>query len=224
VLYRINLTANSLEVVGPFNLTNEPITDLAIAPNDTIYVISKSNLFMADPNDGHATRVGSIQTCGTSNVALSMTPDGKLWVGDGDGAFCEIDVSSSTPVVRTIGTLGGTRALAGDLVAISDGTLFGTVFDKSVSTTYDNNYLVTINPTTGRVSTTLGQTGFPRLFGTAYAHGKVFGFTHDGTGRVITIDPQTGRGTLFNTFIDPTSNTPIKFAGAGVNPKVSPIN
>ena len=56
----------------------------------------------------------------------------------------------------------------------------------------------------------------------AFALGKVFGFTHDGTGRVLTVDPTTGVGTLFNTFTDPTSHMPISFAGAGVNALVDP--
>ena len=76
--------------------------------------------------------------------------------------------------------------------------------------------LVKINPATAAV-TKVGAIGYPRLYGVAYALGQVFGFTHDGTGRVITIDPQTGVGTIFNTFKDPTTNTLIKFAGAGVN-------
>ena len=69
----------------------------------------------------------------------------------------------------------------------------------------------------------LGSTGYPELYGTAFALGQVFGFTHDGSGNVITIDPTTGVGTLFNTFNDPSTNKPISFAGAGVNSKVAPI-
>ena len=53
--------------------------------------------------------------------------------------------------------------------------------------------------------------------------GQVFGFTHDGSGDVVTIDPKTGKGTLFNSFKDPSTNMGISFAGAGVNPMVSPI-
>jgi hypothetical protein len=68
----------------------------------------------------------------------------------------------------------------------------------------------------------VGASGFPKLFGVAFSLGQVFGFTHDGTGRVVTIDPNTGVGTLFNTFNDPTTNQPISFAGAGVNALVSP--
>ena len=76
--------------------------------------------------------------------------------------------------------------------------------------------------TSGAV-TQIGATGYPKLFGVAYAAGKVFGFTHDGTGRVVTIDPTTGVGTLFGTFTDPMTNTGISFGGAGVNSMVPVI-
>ena len=114
-------------------------------------------------------------------------------------------------------------ALSGDIVGVSDGTLFGTALDKSNTATAKNNVLVTLNPATGAIIKTIGPTSFPQIYGVAFAHGQVFGFTHDGTGHVITIDPKTGVGTLYNTYTDPTTNKPISFAGAGVNSKVSPI-
>ena len=224
VLYKIDLAANTLDIVGPFNASNDSMTDLAVAPDDTIYTVSKMNLYTASPTDGHVTLVGSIQTCGTDNVALSTTPDGKLWVGDGAGSFCEIDIAVTPPTVKSIGTLGSSLALSGDLVGVGDGTLYGTALDKGNATvTGKNNILVTIDPATGKVAKQIGPTGFPQLYGVAYALGKVFGFTHDSSGRVITIDPQTGVGTLYKTFMDPMTNKAISFAGAGVNSKVSPI-
>ena len=46
---------------------------------------------------------------------------------------------------------------------------------------------------------------------------------HDGTGRVIQINPMTGNGVLFGTFVDPVDQEPIRFSGAGVTPKVPAI-
>ena len=222
VLYKIDFSTNTLVTIGSFNVM-DTMTDLAVAPDNTIYTVSKTNLYTASPTDGHATLVSGIQTCGTDNVALSTTPDGKLWVGDGAGDFCEIDITASPPTVKNIGMLGGTMALSGDLVGVGDGTLFGTALDTSNTMTSKNNVLVTIDPSTGKIAKQIGPTGFPQLYGVAYAQGMVFGFTHDGTGRVITIDPKSGVGTLYNTFNDPTTNKPISFAGAGVNSEVSPI-
>jgi hypothetical protein len=72
---------------------------------------------------------------------------------------------------------------------------------------------------TGAV-TRLGATGSPKLFGAAFQQGEVFGFTHDGTGHVVTVDKNTGVGTPFATFLDATTKKGISFAGAGVNSRV----
>lgn len=234
ILYSIDLAAKSLVVVGPFhapqvgtgsNMKEDTITDLAVAPDSTIYVNSATNLYTADPADGHVTLVTSLGKCGNFVVALSFTSDGVLIAGDFAGDYCKVDTSTNPATITKLGTLGMGLALEGDLVAVADGTMYGTAYEtgSNQSATEMNNILVKIDPTTGKVLSKIGSTGFPNLFGVAFAAGQVFGFTHDGTGRVITIDPHTGKGTLYGTFKDPSSGMGIRFAGAGVNPMVNPI-
>jgi len=226
-LYSIDLQSKQLVDVGPFRApmvmgSEDVITDLAVAPDGTIWVISIGSIYTASPTDGHVTRVGSLNNCGDVCVALSFTPDGKLYTADFQGAFCQIDITTSPPTVtKVVAALANKIAVSGDLVAVADGTMYATAYKLNDSATQTNNILIKINPATGAV-TNIGPTSFPKLFGTAFADGKVFGFTHDGTGHVITIDPATGNGTLFGTFLDSTSMG-IKFAGAGVNALVSPI-
>ncbi len=234
VLYKIDLQQKTLVTIGPFNApqvtvgstTDEDvITDLAVAPDSTIYVVSETNLYTADPGDGHVTLLTKLQACGTKAVALSFTNDGSLYAGDFSGHYCKIDLSTTPATVSQVGTLGMNMALAGDIVAVNDGTMYGTAIDTTMSTaTNMNNILVKLDPTTGMVLQKIGSTGFPNMFGVAFALGQVFGFTHDGTGRVVTIDPTTGQGTLFGTFTDPTTGKGISFGGAGVNPMVPPIS
>jgi hypothetical protein len=228
-LYSIDLLTKGLKLVGPFQApavggSEDVITDLAVAPSGTIYVVSHTTLYTADPNDGHVSKLGTLGACGQDNVALSFTPDDKLYVADFKGQFCEINYTANPPVVTPIAKLSAGLAVSGDLVAVRDGTLYASAYklsDAAGQGTQANNVLVKIDPATATV-TTIGSTGSPKLFGVAYALGKVFGFTHDGTGHVVTLDPATGTGTLFNTFTDPSTHQPISFAGAGVNALVPP--
>ena len=228
ILYSIDLMAKTLVTVGPFNApkvgsSEDTITDLAVGPDNTIYVISKTNLYTASATDGHVTLLGAVTTCGTDNVAMTTTPDGKLFVGDYQGAICRIDISTTPPTVMQIGSVGSGMALSGDLVGVSDGTVFATAYklaDPANMGSNINNILVKLDTTTGAMQTQVGPTGFPKLFGVSYALGQVFAFTHDGSGDVITVDPSTGKGTLFNSFMDPSTGKGISFAGAGVNPMV----
>jgi len=215
VLYTINLQTQSLVTVGDFG-TTDVMTDLAVAPNGTIYVVSYSALFTADPTDGHVTRVGSLAACGQKGVALTTTSDGRLWVADYMGAICQVDISGPTPVVKPPVMIQGGLALSGDMVGIGNGTVFGSAYMLADAATQTNNILVQVDVATGAV-TQVGATGFPRLYGVAFQNNKVFGFTHDGSGRVVTIDTTTGAGTMFGTFTDPVTNKGIAFAGAGVN-------
>ncbi len=218
-LYSIDLATKALVTVGSF-ATTDVMTDLAVAPNGTIYTVSEHYLFTASPVDGHVTKVASIATCGTQGVALTTTVDGRMWIGDYLGAICELDITQSPPVVKPPVMLGSGMALAGDMVGIADGTVFGTAYSLSDSTSVHDNTLVKLDPATGTI-TEVGATGFPRLYGAAFQEDRVFGFTHDGSGRVITIDLATGAGTLFGTFTDPATGMGIAFAGAGVNPMVT---
>ena len=224
-LYSINLQTKTLTTVGGFNAPpagsgtgSDVITDLAVAPNNTIYVVSETAIYTADPNDGHVTKVGSTSACGTKTVALTTTPDGKIWAGDYGGKICQIDISGATPVVKPPVTMSGGLALSGDMVAVDDGTVFGTAYklsDASGKGTQLSNLLVTVDVNTGNTTVIGTGTGYPKLFGASYAGGQVFGFTHDKTGHVVTIDRTTGAGTVYATFSDAAG--PISFAGAGVN-------
>jgi hypothetical protein len=234
VLYRVDLTSKLLVEIGPFKapmvatstpgqMAEDVITDLAVSTSDVIYVISRSNLYTADPRDGHVTLAGAVTACGSDNVALTFTPDGSLYAADFKGAFCKVDITTKPPTVKQIGTLPNGWGISGDIVAVSDGTVYGTAYliaDGNNSGTGLDNFLVKIDPTNPAKTTMVGPIGFGRLFGVAFDNDKVFGFTHDGTGAVVTIDPKTGKGTLYNQFMDPTTKMGIKFAGAGVNANV----
>jgi hypothetical protein len=218
ILYHVDLVGRELIEIGPFEI-DENMTDIAVDPDGQIFGISETAFYRIDAGDGHATRLAALESCGTFGVALTFGPDGTLYAGDFQGAFCRIDVSMTPPDVIRVGDLGNNLALAGDLVAVSDGTLFGTAYDTSFPASQDDNFLVEIDPATGHATRVPGgnRIGWGRLFGVGYDVGTVFAFTHDGTGEVVTVDPASGDGTLYATFTDPVSGDGIAFAGAGVS-------
>jgi hypothetical protein len=140
VLYQIDLRTNSLALVGKFNapkvmvgtqLLEDVITDLAVAPDRTVYVASAGYLYTADRTDGHVTRKGPLAACGEKAVALSFTVTGKLYTADFKGAFCRVDLTTSPVTVLKVGQLDSGMAVSGDLVAVSDGTMFATAYKLS---------------------------------------------------------------------------------------------
>jgi hypothetical protein len=228
-LYVVDLTTRALVDIGRFDAPIDPtlggedvITDLAVAPDGALFAISASSFYAVEPATGKATPVGPLAACGAFGVALTFASDGQLYAGDYNGAFCRIDPTTSPPTVTPLGSLGGGLALAGDLVATSDGTIYGTAYDLGDVASESNNQLVTIDPATGHATPIAGATGFGRLFGVAYALGEVFAFSHDGSGDALTIDPATGAGTRYATFVDPATGFPLIFAGAAVSSRVPP--
>jgi hypothetical protein len=99
-LYLIDLMAKSLVDVGPFNApqvtgpngktAEDVITDLGVATDGTIYVVSKTSLYTASATNGQVTKVAGISACGIDVIALSFMPDGSLYTADYMGAFCKI--------------------------------------------------------------------------------------------------------------------------------------
>ena len=222
-LYTFDPVGKALAKVGAFTLLDggapEPITDIAVGVDGTIWAISTTHLYAVSPSDGHVTLAGPVSACGGGNFALGALADGKLYTADDTGTVCSID--TTTTVVTPLGSVGQNLAVY-DLVALGDGTLYATAIDLSNASTKTNNLLVTLDPSTGAWKSTRGSTGFASLFGVAYAQGKVLGFSHDGSGRVAVIDPTSGAGTSVGPFSDPDTQTPVVFAGAAVSPNVAP--
>ena len=87
VLYSIDLMAKTLVTVGPFNApkvgSNEDvITDLAVGPDNTIYVVSKTNLYTPAPPTGTSRCSAASAPAARTTSRMTSTPDGKLVVGD----------------------------------------------------------------------------------------------------------------------------------------------
>ncbi|MCC6998725.1 MAG: hypothetical protein IT370_29205 [Deltaproteobacteria bacterium] len=212
-LYLVDRTSFAVTTVGPFmtDAAND-ITDIAVTPGGLLYGISRTNLYSIDRSTGRATLVAPLSGS-TSNVGLTFLRDGSLLATDKSGGVRSIN--PSTGQVTEIGNFGNGLATAGDLVAVADGTMYA-ISDKGPCPTPGancvgtdasaSNWLLTVNTTTG-IGTPIGMIGFGRVFGAAYANGKVYAFTEDG--KIIEINRASGQGTMVKTFTG-------EFWGAGV--------
>lgn len=220
-LYTLDPVTYDIDKVGDFGVSTDAkddMTDLAVLPDGRIYTISRTSLYEVNANTGKATLLmANVSTADGSNVAMTTLPDGTLLASDQKGEVRVID--PVTKKVTVLGTYGMGFDTAGDLVAVSDGTMYG-IAKMGPGTRTDANSLMKVDTSTakatlvGTIETVDGE-GFTGVFGIAYQGGNVIAFTKDG--QVIKIDPDTGRAELVRT------HSGISFYGAGSNPLVSPI-
>ncbi len=207
-LYAVDDQNFDLLHIGEFGLGEEDlITDLAVTPDGSVYAISSDNVFEVASDTGDATL--STEFDGGLNVGMTFLDSGELLVAEKDGTVRRVDPESGD--VMMVGKFGGGYGTAGDLVAVSDGTMFAIAEDLDGEDD-DPNVLVTIDPETGNVDDVIGPIGFAQVFGCAYARGHVYAFTKGGD--IIEVDRTTGAGTLRRSYSDMT------FWGAGVSPTV----
>lgn len=207
-LYRVDPETFTVTLVGRFDVPDS-MTDLAVTPDGTIYVVSYDTLYRVHPTSGEATPVAAL--LGSSNNGLTFLPDGTLLASDLSGVVKRID--PGTGAVTVLGSFGGGLSSSGDLVAV-EGVMYGvssTNEDGSDAST--DNLLLRVDTETG-AATPVGPIGFGSVWGLAYVSGRVIAFTN--LGEIIEVDPRTGRGTLLAT-------KDVPFWGAGMSP-LTPAN
>lgn len=205
-LYTVDPVTFDLVRVGVFGAGDE-MTDMAITPDGKIYTISRTSLYLVNPQTALATLVlASVNS--TTNVALAFQTDGTLLAADKLGKVRRIDPVGGT--VTELGMYGSGFDTAGDLVVVSDGTMFG-IAEKGPGSTAASNVLLSVDASSG-VASGIGPIGYSGVFGIAYSNGEVVAFTSDG--KIITINRTTGQGTLRK------AHDGKRFWGAGTSPLV----
>ncbi len=139
--------------------------------------------------------------------AATCLLDGTVLSANTTGVLHNTEISGGGLSETFPGSYGSGYVTAGDLVTVSDGTVYGLVKPSATSTNPD--LLVTVNPSNG-VATLIGATGFTNLWGVAYSKGKLLAFSS--TGQIVSINPATGAGTLVTTIAGKA------FYGAASNP------
>ena len=194
-LYKVDPDTLAITMIGNFAWSNgsDSMTDIAIDKTGVMIGVSFTAVYRIDVTTAVATRM-SDGLSGTFNglsfvpaAMLGMTGDDVL-VGtqNADGVVFQID--RMTGHANAIGNMGAFVS-SGDLVAVTN---FGT------AQTADNGFaadrLVRLAPQTFAATPVGTDVGYSDIWGVAYWKGKIFGFTSGG--EFVTIDPNTGVGTL----------------------------
>ncbi|MFO0589394.1 MAG: hypothetical protein U0441_17785 [Polyangiaceae bacterium] len=205
-LYKVDPSTFAVTTVGNFN-AGDQMTDVAVTPSGELYGISFTTLYKINKMTAAATMIADVP--GSGNNSLTFLPDGKLLASDSNGDLKIINPANGQ--VTFVGNYQNSLLSAGDLIAVANGTMYGSSPTKpGGGDASSSNELIVVNTSTG-VATAVGQTGYADVWGLAYAGGKVIGFTT--AGQILQIDPVSGAATVLAT-------KNIAFWGAGQSPLV----
>jgi outer membrane protein assembly factor BamB len=204
-LYRVDPNNFDLTQVATFSTGG--MTDLAVTPDNRVFTVAGQKLYEVDVATGQTTERADLTTGGFNG--LTFLASGELLASNLEGQVKRID--PRTGDVTFVGEFGSGLGSSGDLVAISDGSMFG-ISHLPRPMNGSNNMLVRVDSTTGAAQA-VGNIGFADVYGLAYFGGRVLAFTSEGN--VIEIDPSTGRGTF-------RRRHSVSFWGAGVSPLIGP--
>jgi hypothetical protein len=174
-------------------------TDIAFNDDGSLYGVDGFDLFCIDPANGAAVGIGGSQFDPPWQTALTgrVFSLGQLY-GAGEDQLLTIAVGSGkgTPTSSAFGPLSCGNE-TGDLVFDPDSErLFGTV-DCVGGGLGDRSHLVTVDPATGKVLTTIGAisdaSGQLRYGVFGLAHGEDGGLYAGTEGTLFKLDPVTAR-------------------------------
>jgi hypothetical protein len=215
-LYQIDTgTLAPVEIGAMAGLGTQSLTDLAIDKNDQMIGITLDKLYAIDDATGAATLISDLSASARGFTSLSFVPADLSDPNSADllvSANSVGDVFSIDPVAGTATKLGSYGTVAagrvgssGDLIGVRGLGIYATVNIGTDPMAQD--YLARIDPATWTATPIGTGTGFNDIFGLGYWQGTVYGFVS--TGKIITIDPNTGAGTE-------VQSSAIRWYGAGV--------
>lgn len=194
-LYRVEASASGTdELVGRISTETgfQPvITDLAVAPDGSLWGVSFSALYRLSKASGLASERGSLGLYGSN--ALAFDNSGYLYGATSSGQFITID--TITGAAQVLGEYGSNFESWGDMAFSPSGTLFATVRDPMTGA----GFLVIVDPSTGQAAPV--NAGVPtvheNIWGLAFVGSELYGLTTvlgSETGQLLIMDTQAGTG------------------------------
>jgi len=203
-LYRIDTASfQPLQIGAMTGLGTQSLTDLAIDKADNMVGITLDKLYSIDPATGTVTLIKDLSQNAQGLTSLSFVPtnlndpaSADILVSANDqGDVYKIDpATGSATLLGSYGTAGAGKVISsGDLIGVRGLGIYATV-DVGAE---PNDYLASIDPVTWKATPLGTGTGFNNIFGLAFWGGTIYGFVDGGSGmgKIITIDPSTGKGT-----------------------------
>src|SRR3569623_1352024 len=194
-LYRIDTHTFAPQMIGNMTgLGTQSLTDLAVDKDDHMVGITLDKLYAIDATTGTVTLVKDLSQSANGFTSLSYVPADLNDPGSADLLVSANDQGD----VYQIDASTGTAAKIGSYATVNVGT-------------EATDYLAKIDPVTWKATPLGAGTGFSHIFGLGYWAGTFYGFIDAGAGagKMVTIDQNTGAGTLINAGVQ-------RWYGAGV--------
>jgi hypothetical protein len=189
-LYEVELPT---AIVRPIGATRAVITDLALAPDRSLYGVGTNTLFGIDARTGAASAI--VQVMGDF-TALDAAPDGTLYAGAGVDL---VSIDPMTGAVRAVGRYPAGFEASGDIAA------YGTELLASARAMFNGEDTLVAFDVAAGSSRIVGPTGFRCVYGLAAFGTTLYGLTCEG--QIVILDAATGHGTQI-------AATSINFYGA----------
>jgi len=207
-LFRIDTHTFAPQVIGDMTgLGTQSLTDLAVDKDDHMVGITLDKLYSIDATTAAVTLVKDLSQSASGFTSLSYVPtdlndpaSADILVSANDqGDVYQIDPASGNATkLGSYGTVAlGKVISSGDLIGVRGLGIYATVNVGTATT----DYLAKIDPTTWKATPLGTGTGYSHIFGLGYWAGTFYGFIDAGTGagKMVTIDQNTGAGTLINS-------------------------
>lgn len=201
VIYRIDPFAETVVESTQVTLPDiHGLLDIDIDTNGQLMAVTANGLYLIS-SSGQMNLLANVTTPTNTN-GMAIDSRGTIFItnsdGENSGAFT---VNRGSGALTLIGDLAP-YVSSGDCVQTKDDSLYMTAPDPDDDS---QDLLVYVESSTA-ATTSIGATGFDKVFGLSASWGRLYGVTDQG--EVIQIDRQTGQGTLL--FSAPT----LRFWGA----------
>ncbi|MEP6860424.1 MAG: hypothetical protein ABJE66_07380 [Deltaproteobacteria bacterium] len=207
-LYRIDTHTFAPQMIGDMTgLAGQSLTDLAVDKDDHMVGITLDKLYGIDSTTGTVTLIKDLSQSASGFTSLSYvptdlndsaSPDILVSANDQGDAYQIDPTTGNATKIGSYGTVAQGKVISsGDLIGIRGLGIYATV-NVGTSTT---DYLAKIDPVTWKATPLGTGTGYSNIFGLGYWAGTFYGFIDAGAGagKMITIDQNTGAGTLIKS-------------------------